>query len=104
MSSKIYARVDAKPAEPLAWPRVEGDVVFEHGTHDPADPQSRLAQLERDLDRRLQEARQAGYQEGAAAAKAAAAAETVRGNLDASVEHQLREIEQGLADRLERAG
>src|SRR5207302_8272193 len=41
----------------------------------PADPQSRLAQLERDIDRRLQEARQAGYQEGAAAAKAASAAE-----------------------------
>src|SRR5690348_16815430 len=76
MSSKIYARVDAKPAEPLTWPRVEGDVVFAHVTHDPAaDPQSRLAQLERDVDRRLKEARQAGHQEGAAAAKAASAAE-----------------------------
>jgi flagellar assembly protein FliH len=74
MSSKIYAGNDAKPAEPLAWPRVEGNAVFEAGAQDPGDPKSRLQQLERDIDRHLQEARQAGYQEGAAAGKAASAA------------------------------
>ena len=35
--------------------------------------------------------------------RGAALFETTRGNLDASVETQLREIEQGLADRLERS-
>jgi flagellar assembly protein FliH len=74
MSSKIYARGDAHPAEPFAWPQVEGGAMVEAGRA-PADTQSRLAQLERDLERRLHEARQAGFQEGAASAKAAAAAE-----------------------------
>jgi flagellar biosynthesis/type III secretory pathway protein FliH len=36
-------------------------------------------------------------------AQGAAIFESSRGNLDASVEAQLREIEQGLTDRLERA-
>ena len=75
MSSKIYARSEGAPAEPLAWPQVEGGAIVEPAVTDPADPQARLAQLERDLDRRLQEARQAGIQEGIASVKAAAAAD-----------------------------
>lgn len=75
MSSKIYARSEGAPAEPLAWPQVEGGAIVEPAVTDPADPQARLAQLERDLDRLLQEARQAGIQEGIASVKAAAAAD-----------------------------
>lgn len=75
MSSKIYARADGKPAEPLVWPRVDGEALFDAGAGDPANPQTRLAQLERETERRIQEGRQAGFQEGLAKAKAAAAGE-----------------------------
>ena len=75
MSSKIYARADARPAEPFSWPCVEGGAIIETGVGDPADPKARMAQLEREIDRRLHEARQAGFQEGLNSAKAAAAAE-----------------------------
>ena len=75
MSSKIYTRVHAKPAEPFAWPHVEGGEIIASGIGDPADPKTRMAQLEREMDRRLHEARQTGFQEGLHSAKAAAAAE-----------------------------
>jgi flagellar assembly protein FliH len=75
MSSKIYGPVEAAPAEPFAWPRVEGDIVAPSAAVDPADPQGRIAQLQRELDRRVQDARQSGIQEGLASAKAGAAVE-----------------------------
>jgi flagellar assembly protein FliH len=75
MSSKIYGRVEAKPAEPFAWPCVDGSAVIGGTMHDPGDPKTRQAQLERDLERRLHEARHAGFQEGVNSAKTAAAAE-----------------------------
>jgi flagellar assembly protein FliH len=72
MSSKIYAGVAAKPAERMVWPQVDGDAVLEGGS---GDPQARRAEIEREAERRVQEARQAGYQDGLAAAKTDAAAE-----------------------------
>src|ERR1051326_1913950 len=75
MSSKIYGRVEARPAEPLVWPCVNGSAVIGDAIHDPGDPKTRQAQLERDLERRLHEARQAGFQEGVNSAKTAVAAE-----------------------------
>jgi flagellar assembly protein FliH len=72
MSSKIYAGGDAGPAQPLVWPHVDGDIVPEGGR---GDPQTRRAEIEREAERRIQEARQAGFQDGVATAKTAAAAE-----------------------------
>jgi flagellar biosynthesis/type III secretory pathway protein FliH len=72
MSSKIYTGATAGPAEPLVWPQVDGDAVLEGGS---GDTQGRRAEVEREAERRIQEARQAGYQDGLATAKTAAAAE-----------------------------
>jgi flagellar assembly protein FliH len=78
MSSKIYAGADAEPAEPVVWPRVDGEGVSDGGSAGRGDPEARRAEIERETERRLQEARQAGYQDGLAAAKTAAAAEIKR--------------------------
>src|SRR5262249_11151814 len=76
MSSRIYSRVDAEPAEPMVWPQVDGPVTFAAGTGKPGDsPQARREELEREMERRVQEARAAGFQDGLASAKTAAAAE-----------------------------
>src|SRR5437868_13765144 len=73
MSSKIYAGADAGPAKTLVWPQVEGENV--PGSGDSGDPQARRAEMQREAERRIQEARQAGFQDGLATAKTAAAAE-----------------------------
>jgi flagellar assembly protein FliH len=75
MSSRIYASADAGPAEPLIWARVDGDNALDSGSGEHGDPQARRADMQREAERRAQEARQAGFQEGLATAKTAAAAE-----------------------------
>jgi flagellar assembly protein FliH len=59
--------------------------------------------LMRSMLERSPHGRAVQFQADPALARGAAIFETSRGNLDASVETQLREIEQGLTDRLERA-
>src|SRR5690242_9664892 len=75
MSSKIYTGADAEPAEKLVWPEVHGDAAIGAGGVESGDPQARRAEMQREAERRTQEARQAGFQDGLATAKAAAAAE-----------------------------
>jgi flagellar assembly protein FliH len=70
MSSKIYGHGIPNPAEPLVWPQV-GDAAGSKQD----EMEARLAQLRREAEARVQEARQAGYQEGIRAAKAESAAE-----------------------------
>src|SRR5689334_15724243 len=75
MSSKIYSRDASHPAEPWVWPQIDGCGTLETGAVSPGDPQAKRAELQRETERRLQEARSAGFQEGLASAKVAAAAE-----------------------------
>jgi len=75
MSSKIYAAADAEPAEKLVWPEMDGDNTPSAGSNDRGDLQARRAEMQREVERRIQEARQAGFQDGLATAKTAAAAE-----------------------------
>ena len=75
MSSKIYAGADAEPAEKLIWPQMDGDNTLSAGSSDKGDPQTRRAEMQREVERRIQEARQAGFQDGLTTAKTAAAAE-----------------------------
>jgi flagellar assembly protein FliH len=70
MSSKIYGQGIPNPAEPLVWPQV-GDAA---GSKED-EVETRLAQLQREAEVRIREARQAGYQEGFGAAKAETATE-----------------------------
>jgi flagellar assembly protein FliH len=75
MSSKIYSRDDSREIEPLVWPQVEGHHPLDTGGTTPAALQQRQDELQREIDRRVQEARAAGFQEGMAAARAAATVE-----------------------------
>jgi flagellar assembly protein FliH len=75
MSSKIYAGASGQPAEPLIWPRVDGNAARDSGGGDRGDSEARQAEMQREAERRVQEARQAGFQDGLATAKTAAAAE-----------------------------
>jgi flagellar assembly protein FliH len=70
MSSRIYARGDSRQADRIEWTRLEGE--SDSGVD---YPRTRLAEIEQDAERRVREARQAGFDEGAAAARAEAAAE-----------------------------
>ena len=70
MSSRIYPRGETDAAERLLWPRVHSASGDEPGSDD--DPAASQATAER----RVQEARQAGFQEGLAAARAEAEAAT----------------------------
>src|SRR5947207_2810901 len=73
MSSKIYGRDDSCPAEPLIWPQIEGGPASGGA---PGDPNAaRREDLQREIERRVQEARSAGFQDGLASARTAAAAE-----------------------------
>jgi flagellar assembly protein FliH len=74
MSSKIYARGEAQPVEPLVWPQAEGDLPLDSAGAERRD-QVRRTELQQEIERRVQEARTAGFQEGAASTRAAAAAE-----------------------------
>ena len=74
MSSRIYPRDDSQPAEPLVWPQVDGTIPFGKAGES-GDPQARREELQREIERRVQEARSAGFQDGLASAKTAAAAE-----------------------------
>jgi flagellar assembly protein FliH len=74
MSSKIYPRTDGHPAEPLIWPQLDGQIPLAQGST-PAEADARRQELHREMEKRVQEARSAGYQDGLAAAKKAAAAE-----------------------------
>ena len=74
MSSKIHPRDDCQLAEPLVWPQVDGNLPLETGGT-AGEAQTRREELQREIERRVQEARSAGIQEGAASTKAAAAAE-----------------------------
>ena len=79
MSSRIYSPSDGPAAERMLWPSVgaEGGVIGDlAGTGAPDDLRVRLAQLEKDAERRVQQARQEGLQQGLASGKAEAAAET----------------------------
>src|SRR5206468_2138264 len=62
-------------AEKLVWPEMDGESTPTAGAIDRGDPQARRAEAQRDVERRIQEARQAGFQDGLATAKTAAAAE-----------------------------
>jgi len=75
MSSRIYPRDDCQPAEPLVWPQLDSHLPLNTGAGTEAEAQGRRDQLQREVERRIQEARAAGVQEGTASAKAAAAAE-----------------------------
>lgn len=74
MSSKVYSRDGLQPAEPLVWPQLDGALPFDAGDK-PADPQARREELQREIERRVQEARSAGFQDGLASAKTAGASE-----------------------------
>src|SRR6478672_2075139 len=75
MSSKIYAGAGAGPAEKMVWPEMDGESATGAGSADRGDPQARRAEMQREMERRIQEAHQAGFQDGLATAKTAAAAE-----------------------------
>src|SRR5947207_2593003 len=120
MSSKIVSET-AEQVRPFAWRTValSGESLDRRRVAmelrpgmapDPAHPlQTRIAELELEMTKRVGEARETGYSEGEAAGKAqgedevrAAVFEMPRGNLDASIDSQLREIERGLVDRFQR--
>jgi flagellar assembly protein FliH len=73
MSSRIYGPGEPNPAETLIWPQV-CDAGLDASGEKRDDPEARLAQLQREADHRVNEARKTGYQEGLVAAKAEAAA------------------------------
>lgn len=68
MSSKVHQRGKNIDAERLLWPQVGHD----GNASDEDDPAARLAQAQQEAERRVQESRQAGFQDGLAAAKAEA--------------------------------
>src|SRR5437868_4565962 len=74
MSSKVYARGGVHPAEPLVWPALDGPLA-PGGGGKPGEEQARGAELQREIERRVEEGRAAGFQQGMAAARTAAAAE-----------------------------
>jgi flagellar assembly protein FliH len=74
MSSKIYARGEPQPVEPLVWPQADGDLPMTAAGGERRD-QARRTEQQHEIERRVQEARTAGFQEGAVSTKAAAAAE-----------------------------
>lgn len=80
MSSKIYPRGETRAAERLLWPRVGTDPSSDSDD----DPATRVAVAEQAVERRVQEARQTGFQEGLTAA---------RSELDAGV----RQLEERVA-------
>src|SRR5262245_13004730 len=75
MSSKIYPRDSSQATEPLVWPQIEGGMPTPVVTGDAADAGARRLEMQREVERKVQEARLAGFQEGAASAKTAAGAE-----------------------------
>jgi flagellar assembly protein FliH len=75
MSSKIRVGADAVPAETLVWPQVGEDAQSAGENKATSDPKALQEKWERDVERRVHDARHAGFQEGTATAQAAAAAE-----------------------------
>jgi len=76
MSSKIYSRDDGQAAERLLWTRAgpdSGNAADPAGNAAAGDPSP--AQMAQEAERRLQQARQEGFQQGLASAKAETAAE-----------------------------
>ncbi len=79
MSSRIYSRDDCQATEPLVWPKLDSQLPVDSGGGTPAEAQARRDELQREIERRVQEARAAGVEEGIASAKAATAAEIKAG-------------------------
>jgi len=100
MLSKILRGASAPAAQPFAWPAAAGTgsppALSDRA---PGDAARRISELEEQVDRRVREARQGGYNEGQAAGRAQAAAE-----LQPVLERLARTIQEiaGLRPRLMR--
>jgi len=75
MSSRIYSRDDNQPSEPLVWPQVDAGRSPDGRAKAEDNPQAQMDELMREMERRVQEARSAGFQDGLTSAKKAAAGE-----------------------------
>jgi flagellar assembly protein FliH len=75
MSSRLLASDDPRPIAAVAWPVVTKDQPVERPKEVPAEPRIDLAQVEREWQRRVTEARAAGQREGEAAGRSRAGAE-----------------------------
>ena len=75
MSSRLLAADDPRPIAAVAWPVVTKDQTVERPKEVPAEPRVDLAQVEREWQRRVTEARAAGLREGEAAGRSSAGAE-----------------------------
>jgi len=68
MSSKVFPRGEALPAEPLVWRSVNGTAAASSRAQEKPDEatllKARIAELENALERRIREARDAGFREG----------------------------------------
>jgi len=77
MSSKLFLPEDAQTASPMVWRQIDGAGQAAPGAPEDAAHalQAKMAQLERQCEQRVQEARSAGLREGEAAGRTRAAAE-----------------------------
>lgn len=78
MASKIHPRGETRTAAPLVWAKVdaETETALAEGLRErPRDPAAQGAQQRQEMEQRVREARQAGNQEGQAAAREEAARE-----------------------------
>jgi flagellar assembly protein FliH len=99
MSSRLLAPDDPRPIAAVAWPCVTKDQQTERPKEAPAEPHIDMAQLEREWQQRVAEARAAGLREGEATGRSRAAAE-----LQPMLERLARTIDEvaGLRPRLRR--
>jgi flagellar assembly protein FliH len=75
MSSRLLAPDDPRPIAAVAWPRVTKDQQTERPKEAPAEPRVDLAQVEREWQRRVAEARAAGLREGETTGRSRAVAQ-----------------------------
>jgi flagellar assembly protein FliH len=99
MSSRLLAPDDPRPIAAVAWPCVTKEQQTERPKEAPAEPHIDMAQLEREWQQRVAEARAAGLREGEATGRSRAAAE-----LQPMLERLARTIDEvaGLRPRLRR--